>query len=113
MTHIHFPQCDWCKNFHSHTESSRIKTCEAFPGGIPEDIYENYFDHRVPYQYGNDHGIQFEEQTNPEAFPKFFRRAVNGAGVDPEKLRQAVFSDMEQKVKSLKGKKYRPDPNKY
>jgi hypothetical protein len=106
MSRILLPQCGWCKHFHSHKAfSMENKTCEAFPEGIPEDIYENYFDHRVPYQYGDDHGIQFEEQTNFEAFPEFYRKLLSN-----ETLRKAIFSGIENAVKSLKGKKYRPDP---
>lgn len=49
------PMCMWCAHFYE--ELSGFK-CEAFPGGIPEDIYESRFDHREPHP--DDKGIQFE-----------------------------------------------------
>ncbi|MGB9866725.1 MAG: hypothetical protein ACPLPR_02300 [Bacillota bacterium] len=32
--------------------------CDAFPQGIPDDIFFEYFDHRKPYP--GDGGIRFE-----------------------------------------------------
>ncbi len=49
---IRLTQCILCKHY---TEQKR---CEAFPNGIPEAIWENKFDHRMPYR--GDNGIQFE-----------------------------------------------------
>lgn len=32
--------------------------CPAFPGGVPDEILSNAFDHRKPHP--GDHGIRFE-----------------------------------------------------
>jgi hypothetical protein len=42
---------------HFHFEDQYHLTCEAFPGGIPEEILHNQHDHNEPYP--NDNGIRF------------------------------------------------------
>ena len=42
--------------------------CAAFPGGIPEDIWENRFDHRQPRD--GDHGLRWE-QAGTFPFPEY------------------------------------------
>ena len=61
MSNAWTPPCLWCKHFPRETLTAR--TCKAFPQAIPRDIWEGYFDHRNPHP--DDHGIHFEEQTNP------------------------------------------------
>ena len=34
-------------------------SCEAYPDGIPEEIFNGEVDHKEPYK--GDHGIQFEK----------------------------------------------------
>jgi hypothetical protein len=38
--------------------------CEAYPGGIPEEIVTNQWDHRV--QQAGDHGLQFVPEDPDE-----------------------------------------------
>lgn len=45
------PQCHTCAHFSGDGE------CAAFPNGIPEAIYLNLADHRLPYR--GDHGIRW------------------------------------------------------
>lgn len=51
------PFCIFCKLVISPLEH----TCNAFPNGIPDEIWEGNFDHRKPYP--GDHGILFEAKS--------------------------------------------------
>jgi hypothetical protein len=44
--------CLFCKHYQENAK------CDAFPDGIPEDIFSGEFDQHNPYP--GDHGIQFE-----------------------------------------------------
>ena len=55
------PACLDCRHFHKTGEIGL--TCDAFPGGIPEDIILASNDHSNPYP--GDHGIQFEPRETP------------------------------------------------
>lgn len=46
-------QCILCKHY------TFAKTCDAYPDGIPDEIFTGEVDHTKPYK--GDHGIQFEE----------------------------------------------------
>lgn len=73
--------CWWCLHF----RSQRIKglmyySCTAFPDEIPEDIFDNYFDHRAPYP--GDNGIRFEQAP----FEVLQERYLFKTAPDPHKL---------------------------
>lgn len=61
--------CFWCR--HRHLDAD--ETCDAFPRGIPDAIWNGEHDHRSPYP--GDHGIQFERMTEEE-------EAAFRAGID-------------------------------
>lgn len=44
-------QCILCAHY------QMLKECDAFPDGIPDEIFDGTFDHREPYD--GDHGIRF------------------------------------------------------
>jgi hypothetical protein len=60
-----------------------IHFCKAFPDGIPDDIYLEEFDHRLPYP--GDHGIRFEFKEGKEILLAGYEREVA-----PEKGRRDV-----------------------
>ncbi len=47
------PSCFKCQH-----KIKNSKNCEAFPGGIPDEIMRGLNDHRKPYP--GDHGIRFK-----------------------------------------------------
>lgn len=48
--------CNSCK--HYHIEDVKRNTCDAFPDGIPDEIWRGDNAHKNPYP--GDHGIQYE-----------------------------------------------------
>lgn len=50
-----YGDCLNCAHYHDLK-----KRCDAFPEGIPEDIWTAKVDHKIPYL--GDNGIQFEEK---------------------------------------------------
>jgi len=54
---IYSPTCFYCK----HLLSPENRTCEAFPNGIPLEIWNGDNDHTKPYE--GDNGIQFEKES--------------------------------------------------
>lgn len=42
-------------------DDGKPPSCDAFPDGIPDAIYDEGFDHTKPYE--GDSGIQFEPLT--------------------------------------------------
>lgn len=52
MTTILMPMCIVCAHYNDDI------TCEAFPDGIPKEIFWQHIDHRKPFK--GDNGITFE-----------------------------------------------------
>ena len=51
------PQCTRCKHLHPPSGPFGY-ACDAFPDGIPEEIFVDGFDHTQPFP--GDQGIRFE-----------------------------------------------------
>jgi hypothetical protein len=50
------PVCARCRHFDRDRRDADV--CEAFPNGIPDEIWKGEDDHSEPFP--GDHGIQFE-----------------------------------------------------
>lgn len=55
------PQCFDCKHFNGLVKNK--KRCDAFPDGIPDEIFNNSIQHNKPYP--DDNGIRFEKYISP------------------------------------------------
>ena len=58
--------CPKCKHLHrggASVDPDMTVRCEAFPDGIPDDIFTGMVDHRSPVD--GDNGIQFEPKQEP------------------------------------------------
>jgi len=56
------PVCADCKHFNSDDMTGNF--CDAFPDGIPDDIFLCIIDHKEPYE--GDGGIQYEPVASGE-----------------------------------------------
>lgn len=56
-----------------HYRGARV--CSAYPGGIPENVWQTYRGHRSPID--GDNGIQYEQDTTSAGsydIPEFLRK---------------------------------------
>src|SRR5688572_10017930 len=66
------PICFWCKHFDKEAYDFHNKvSCNAFPDGIPVEIFHGTYDHR--FSYSGDNGIQFEKYEDMNALPKTYQ----------------------------------------
>ena len=49
--------CNSCQHLNG---DGAARTCKAFPGGVPKEIWKGENDHTKPY--AGDHGIQYKER---------------------------------------------------
>ena len=61
MTTTTRPQCEFCKRWRDDLIGTG--TCEAFPGGIPFEVYSGQVSHRKAVD--GDHGVRFEITDDP------------------------------------------------
>jgi len=66
------PMCEFCKRIHTFVPPGKEALgCDAFPDGIPDQIYAAAFDHREQFKNGvDDHGLVFEARS-PEALQQY------------------------------------------
>lgn len=72
MTTGPMSQCGACAHFRSpfsreDGDFSGGPFCEAFPAGIPDEVFRNQLDHRQPI--AGDHGVRWE--SNGQPFPAY------------------------------------------
>ena len=60
MTESLMSLCVFCKRCHKRDFSERVPRCDAFPNGVPDEIYFDCGDHRKPF--AGDNGIRFERR---------------------------------------------------
>lgn len=59
-------QCDTCARLRSWKSTGQpTASCEAFPGGIPDAVWTNTYDHRQ--EVAGDQGVRWE--SNGQPFP--------------------------------------------
>ena len=59
------PMCLFCKHYRGVDPKKDTDVCDAFPEGIPIEIMDYNYDHRLPFP--NDKGIRLE--PNPKYYP--------------------------------------------
>jgi len=64
MTSLGPPICMSCARM-ARGPNAAVGTCEAFPEGIPDDIWLGGYDHRLPYP--GDEGVLFSLALSPDA----------------------------------------------
>lgn len=97
MTTRNPPQCSTCAHWIPGIRNNGTQSCAAFPlpGGVPDDIWWNEFDHRQPHS--GDHGVQWEPADDGEPYPDWaLARSVvrtTPEAEDDELMRMAVDGD--------------------
>jgi len=69
------PVCTYCRRYRitprrDDQGNSLPSVCDAFPEGIPEEIWRGRNKHKVPHS--GDHGIQFEPA--PDVVPEVLKK---------------------------------------
>lgn len=59
---IIIPQCFFCQRFHRDGK----RTCDAYPDGIPPELFKSEVGHIKPYK--GDHGLTFLDVIDGEAY---------------------------------------------
>jgi hypothetical protein len=67
MTSILAPMCMACARFRRDAPAVLGLTCDAYPGGIPDEIIEGDWDHRVSKP--GDHGLLYDPKPGAPVMP--------------------------------------------
>jgi excisionase family DNA binding protein len=79
------PLCYGCNHFHGINS----RTCDAFPEGIPNEIWIGTIKHDKPYPA--DHGIQFKPKLPAEFMS--VTKVANLLSVNPKTIYRAIWSE--------------------
>lgn len=61
-------QCYACRHLRGG-DLDAPETCDAFPAGIPDEVYDGVLDHRQPVD--GDRGVRWAPRTPETTFPEF------------------------------------------
>lgn len=75
MTIGQLPICDSCRRVDlDRKEPMQAPPCEAFPDGIPDEIYFEGFDHRQPFE--GDRGLRYELEPGEEQWLAAYEETI-------------------------------------